>query len=339
LLAAGIALMAGAAIAGEYARDPCAAPGVLRSQAATIFTRHDTLAAASRSLDAQGRQHDAQCDRELPAGSAAEVGCAASKGKLAHAIAEHDDRIVEYQRDLAVLIDQALARLEARMAQTRLRLARVTPSAAAWSQDMEAWIELGETARREAQWTGYEKLAALSLERIKTGIDAQLSLAETTRSAFRAWAATARAGLPEGTRAAIEQQVRNLRSGRDVTDMLAFLYDQHSRTYSVVKALQDERGWEASAQALVGALKLSLSLMQNASIQSKLAVDITELAIDASYGWLARAAGADRVEQLVAIQEKQLQAVKSLGRLYTADVDTRKLLVQARRHLDSRACR
>ncbi len=339
VLAAAMALSCGTAASSDYARDPCPAPEALRKEGGAIFATRDTLAAAARRLDDQGRKHDAQCDRDFPVGSASEVACGASKVKLAQAIATHDGHVDRYQGDLRALIDQALARIDRRMVETRSRLAGVAPSAQAWNREMDAWIELGEDARREAQWTGYEKLAGLSLEGIKAGIGAQLSVSEAIRSNFKAWLAASGQALPVGALAPLEQQIRELRSGRDVINMLNFLYEQHTRAYSVAKPLQAGKNWEASAQALAGALKLSLSLMQNASLQAKLAVDITELAIDASYGWLARGAAIQRVEQFAALQEGQLDAVKALTRLYTTDVDARKALRQARRHLDSTACR
>ncbi len=337
-LAAMLVLPALAARAGEYARDPCPAPASLGAQAGAVSKTYNTLSADARRLDGLGKTHDAQCDHELPKGSSAELACGTNKVKLAGAIAEHDSRVDKYQAEVLELIDQALLRTEARMAQTRPRLAAVAPAAQSWTREMEQWIEIGEEARREARATAYEKSAGLAIEEIKHGIELKLTLAEDTRAAFKAWYAAAAPALTGTTRAAVEQRIVNLSAGRDVVTLLEYIYEQHGRAYSVVRELQAERNWAASGMAVAGALKLSLTLMKATSREAKLAVDITELLIDASYGWLARYSAVARVEQFAAVQDGQLLAVKSLSKLYVADVDGRKSLKRARQRLASDAC-
>jgi hypothetical protein len=332
-------MLAFSAHAGEYARDPCPAPPQIKAQAGAIFTTYDTLSAEARRLDGLGKSHDAQCDRDLPKGSAAELACGASQLKLSGAIAEHDGRVDQYQGDLLALIDQALARTDARLAQTRGRLAAVAPAAQSWTREMDEWIATGEAARREARWGAFEKSAGLAIDQIKNGIDLQLAVAEKTRSSFMAWYAAAAPALTGTTRAAVERQILNLRAGRDVITLLQYIQEQHARAYSVARDLQEERNWAASGEAVAGALKLSLTLMKSTSPEAKLSVDIAELLIDDSYGWLARYSAVKRVEQFASLQDSQLAAVKSLSKLYVADVDGRKVLVNAKERLRSDACR
>ena len=337
-----IAFAFGAAVvlAGEYAREPCAVADILRTNvdyASTVNLSH-TLKLAAAKLESEAKNHDIRCDRNMKEGSPEELACALEKRNLQEKLAAHDRSVERHQVHVGRMIDQAITRLDQRMATTRTLLSQTTHSAERWTRDMQEWIDLGKQARHEAQVTAFEKSVGLAVEGIKLAIDGQLVLSEQARNSYQLWYARSGQAFPAAMRAPIEQRILSMRAGRDVTEMLTYIYDQHGRAYAVVGALESGNNWEAAGQAVAGSLKLSLTLGQ-ASPEAKLAVDISELLLDDSYGWMSRIVAENRVQELIVLQETQLDVVKVLSTRYVADVKEREALAVARAQLESDACR
>jgi hypothetical protein len=194
---------------------------------------------------------------------------------------------------------------------------------------MEDWIDLGVQARNEAQANAVEKTIGLAIEKIKGLLKTDLIVSEKTRDAYRQWFNQSGKAFPVEVRRGIEQRISNLRAGRDIIEMLTYIYDQHSRAYIMADALQKGTNREAVGQGTVGVLKLTLALSQT-NFEVKFLVDLVELLIDDTYGWLARYITENRVQEIIILQDQQLDIVNRLGRNYIKDVNVLKSLLSAK---------
>lgn len=331
---------AGAALSGTYVDDPCPVPKALKASRAdydAATAKFRALKAEVGPLDSTAAAFNSRCNVERPVGSPEEVKCAAEQSSLSATLTRHDDAVKAYHQWLAGRIDALLPTIAARMPETRAKLQNVGKEGDAFARDADAWVKLGEKARRDARAEAWEKSFGLALDGIKEYNKAVVELKESQLADYKAWFANQGEAMPASLKSVFADRIRGLRTTNDVINMLQYIADQHARAYEVAKSLEEEHLWEASGQAIAGVLKLSLKLGKFNPAASMAVDDFELIAADAN-GWYTYAVAKGRMDQLQTLRDQELRAVKRLGDRYVADVDAMKKLPAVRDALRNNSC-
>jgi hypothetical protein len=322
--------------AREFTRDPCPLLSTPTASAG-LKAEFARLSARAMSLDSTTAAFNARCNVENPEGEAAEIACKQEEADLQKQIEQHDREIESFNRSLAAEADGEIRRLQGRMAGTAAKMRQAMGNSEEWQREAEDWIELGAQARHQAQVaTVFEELD-LATEAVAEAARQNIELSAEMLRRFKAWYDGYGQIFPYAERARILARIRDLRTVKDMAELLGILGTAQASMLGAREALEDAQYRRAVGEAVVGVLRIAQSAL-SADPRLKLAVTVVDLSLEDGYAVLAGREARVRVDQLLTLQDGNLRAIDALGRLYVEDVRKLKAVKQARAGLVADAC-
>jgi hypothetical protein len=342
--------------ANHYVDDPCAIPAPKPlggnscganpaahcpyqiSIAPDLVARRNALVAKGSALDGTADQFNARCNVEQVVGSPAEAACARDEAALKGHLDAYDRNVADFNRALAADYGVAEQTLTARLAVTAGKLKSVGRGSDALAKDAAEWVRMGEEARQKARLGAFEKMVSWATDDFVETSRAEAKLTQTELSAFKRWYRDTNRVLPAALKSEMGGRILKLNTRADVTSLLKYIEEQHMRAYDVAGPLGAGHAWEATGQAVVGVLRLTLSLTKETSMEAKLAVDIADMAVDDTEGWTTFLVAKSLTEKSLELRDLDLRAIRSLADSYRRDVD-RLAAIRAQQKLVASGCR
>lgn len=333
VLTASLALSSSLAMAGNRTLDPCPVPGPVATEALTA--RFNELSKEEQRIEADSDAFDQRCASTKDK-SAADRECAASLERILARISANDGKTRDYHRSLVAAFDERLAKIDARMAETRRRMDAEIQSSRDMHRDAEEWIEKGEHAKLVARLSTAFEIMEILGHGMTHHAEHGVTLAENQIVRMRDWYARYAQSMPASARAPIEKQIAGLRTVGDIGRLIQQLGSTGSRSLGMIHAGQEGHDLEFWLHFFLGAIRTAVTIAGYAKIQ--IAAAAMQMLVDDAYAYATWYYARTNIDLLLAAQDKSLQAVTALGNLYVADVRSRKALSQAKASLVASAC-